>query len=64
MNAFMARSSRPVRLGVTHCPRAGYLDPAAERLHAILFGSFFVVLLSAVTDIAIAALDPRIKLAA
>jgi len=30
----------------------------------VMFGSFFVVLLSAVTDIVIAALDPRIKLAA
>jgi peptide/nickel transport system permease protein len=30
----------------------------------VMFGSFFVVVLSAVTDIVIAALDPRIKLAA
>jgi peptide/nickel transport system permease protein len=29
----------------------------------VLFGSFFVVLLSAVTDILIALLDPRIALA-
>jgi peptide/nickel transport system permease protein len=29
----------------------------------VMFGSFFVVLLSAVTDILIALLDPRIKLA-
>ena len=28
----------------------------------VMFGSFFVVLLSAVTDIAMALLDPRIKL--
>ena len=29
----------------------------------VMFGSFFVVVLSAVTDVLIALLDPRIKLA-
>jgi ABC-type dipeptide/oligopeptide/nickel transport system permease component len=29
----------------------------------VMFGSFFVVVMSAVTDVLIALLDPRIKLA-